>query len=398
MTDKPITHRAAPPTHRISESDIAKTLQDSIMRIWRPDTVFTLDAPTAYDEARKKVETFLLTVDPATDWADVIGNEAAREALSEAIEAARTNPELYAHYGMTAPRGVLLYGPPGCGKTMFAKAAAAAVGRAYSARAEVLIVNGPQIQSPYVGRTEETIRNIFAFAREYADRHGHPLTVFIDEAETILPDRTGKGRPVSGWEQSQGAQFLTELDGMNRLGAFVILATNRPEAIDEAALRDGRCDRKIRIERPDRKALALILEKSLAGAPAKAPLDMLVMAGAEAFFDPHLVIHEGHVIMARLGSNGIDVNKIQAVNFCLEHIVSGAMAVSAVRRAKALAFARDRAAGTTTGIDILDMINAVKAIHEENRKLEHSFALREFVERLPIAELQQPTAPIRKAH
>ena len=350
--------------------------------------------PSSYTEARKKVEKHLLSVKHETAWDDIIGNDAARSALTEAVEEAKNNPGLYEHYGMTPPKGVLLYGPPGCGKTMFAKAAAAAVCRIYGTDAEVLVVNGPSIQSPYVGETERTIRNIFAFAREYKERRGHPLTVFFDEAEVLFPDRTGRTRRVAPWEESNVAQFLSEMDGLNSMGAFVILATNRPEAIDEALLRDGRCDRKIKVERPSKTAVEHILRKVFADVPLSDDLETLVMAGAESFFNPHYVIHEARAVAVMMGVDGPTV-KDQALNFCLEHVVSGAMVTGVARRAKSRAFQRDKAAGTRSGVGVSDVVSSVKEIFEENKGLEHAFALKEFFEGLPLKEMFEPKGRVQ---
>jgi len=344
--------------------------------------------PASLTAARKPVEEFILEVDHTTAWDDVIGNDAARAALIEAIEEPKTHPELYAHYGMSPPKGVMLFGPPGCGKTMFAKAAAAAVGRVYGAKAEVLVINGPAIQSPYIGKTEETIRAIFKYAREYQAHHKHPLTVFFDEAEVLFPDRTGRTRRVMSWEESQVAQFLSEMDGLNAMGAFVILATNRPEAIDEALLRDGRCDRKIKVERPTKAAVEHIVRKALADAPSAVGLDELVMAATESFFNPHYVIQEGRMIMARLKGAGDVQIRDNAINFCLEHIVSGAMAAGLARRAKSRAFARDRISGERSGVTIQDVVDSVGEIFEENKGLEHAFAVREFID-ATFAEAKQ---------
>ena len=354
-------------------------VRDAYMSVEQPTAP---KEPPAYTKAREAVKDYLLDVNPDTAWDDVVGNDDARAALVQAIEEPKLNPELYAFYGMTPPKGVLLFGPPGCGKTMFAKAAAAAVSRVYGAKAEVLVINGPSIQSPYIGKTEEIIRAIFAYAREYQKKNKHPLTVFFDEAEVLFPDRTGRTRKVFSYEESNVAQFLSEMDGLNACGAFVILATNRPEAIDEALLRDGRCDRKIKVSRPTREAVEHIVRKSLADAPMASGLEDLVVAAVESFFNPHYVIREGAVVRGMIDDAGQAKIKSDAVNFCLEHIVSGAMAAGVSRRARSSAFLRDRDSGKREGIQVQDVVDAVKQIFEENRTLEHSFALREFVDGL----------------
>lgn len=348
---------------------------------------------TEYDAARKKISPYLVDVQHDTAWDDIVGNDDARHALVEAIEEPRRHPDLYKFYGMKPPKGIMLYGPPGCGKTMFAKAAAAAVGKAYGTKAEVLLISGPSIQSPYVGVTEKTIREIFEFARLYSARHGHPLTVFIDEAEVLFPDRTGRTRQVAPWEESNVAQFLAEMDGLASMGAFVILATNRPEAIDEALLRDGRCDRKIRVNRPTREATEAILRKALSKAPAAVSIDDLVVAGVESFFNPHYVICDGHIVAQRIGQS--QPSREIAINFCLEHVVSGAMVTSVLSRAVSRAFRRDRDAGQQNGLTVPDVIAAVKEIFDENKKLSHSFAVQEFIENLPVKEMLEPRGRVQ---
>jgi SpoVK/Ycf46/Vps4 family AAA+-type ATPase len=325
----------------------------------------------AYRAARSKVEKYLLTAELDVAWGDVIGNEAARTALIEAIEAPKLHAELYAHYGQRPLKGALLFGPPGCGKTMFAKAAASVIGKLYGKQAELIKINGPEIQSPYVGVTEETIRNIFAFARIYAKEKGHPLTIVIDEADAILPARDGRSAP---WHASNVAAFLAEMDGLETSGAFVILATNRPEAIDAALLRDGRCDRKIKVARPTREAARQILFRGLAVAPIAGgyeQLEAVTDAALTAFYSPDRVL--GNVRIGR----GRDAEDHP---MHLHRIVNGAMLVGLVERAKGIAFRRDLAAGVRSGIGPADLVAAVDEIERENKNLDHSHALPEFIE------------------
>jgi SpoVK/Ycf46/Vps4 family AAA+-type ATPase len=348
--------------------------------------------PSSLSRAREAVNEYLLTAPQSVDWSDIIGNESAHLALREALEAPVHHAALYAHYGMKPPKGVLLYGPPGCGKTMFAKAAAAAVARLYKKdSAEVLLIKGSQLQQSYVGQTEKLIRAIFTYAREYATHHKHPLVIFMDECEVFLPDRTGKSRHVYGFEETNVAAFLAELDGLETLGAFTILATNRPEALDEALLRDGRCDRKIRIERPNKAAVYQIVANSLAGAPLACPLTDFAETVTECFFDPSYIIHHGHLLQGK----GKVVERDIAVHFCLEHIISGAMATSVAARAKSFAFRRDISEGTRSGIRISDGISAVREIFEENKNLEHNFAIREFIENMPVQEMLEPKGRVQ---
>ena len=150
--------------------------------------------PQSLVSARKAVEEWLVK-SPEQDFDDIIGNDDALSDLKDAITAPVTHKELYDAYGMTMPKGAMLYGPPGCGKTMFAKAAACQMQKLYGGGKEFISVAGAQLQSPYVGVTEGHITAIFAFAREFKAHYGYPLLVFIDEAEVLFPDRTGRGAP-----------------------------------------------------------------------------------------------------------------------------------------------------------------------------------------------------------
>lgn len=324
----------------------------------------------AYRQAKEKVEKYILATAHDLQWDDVVGNEAARTALVEAIEAPVQHAELYAHYGQKPLKGVMLHGPPGCGKTMFGKAAASVIGRLHGQKALLIKINGPEIQSPYVGVTEQIIRDIFAFARIYAKEKGHPLTIFIDEADAILPSRSGR---VAGYEMSNVATFLAEMDGLEGSGAFVILATNRPEAIDAALLRDGRCDRKIKVERPSREAARQILRKGLATAPIGGELDELVSGALQHFYSRDHVLGQ-----FRIGRG----KEAEDHPFHLHRIVNGAMLVGLVERAKAIAFRRDLAAGSRSGIVLDDIKTAIDTVLVENRGMDHAYAVQEFVTEL----------------
>jgi SpoVK/Ycf46/Vps4 family AAA+-type ATPase len=278
---------------------------------------------------------------------------------------------------MKMPKGALLSGPPGCGKTMFARAAASEMKKMYGEDVEFISISGGDLQSPYVGVTEGHIKAIFDFAKLYKAKHGHPLLVFMDEAEVLLPDRTGRIRRVYPHEESQVATFLAEMDGMHESGAFVMLATNRPEVIDQAVLRDGRCEFKIVIKRPTPEAVEQILINNFQGVLcAENSINDLVFAAVEGLHDPHKVIMEAHMLIANFKLEKVE--DVHQRHFLLEHIVSGAMAASIPKRAIRYAFARDKETGIPLGVTTMDVINAVNDLFEENKNLDHSFALEEF--------------------
>lgn len=334
--------------------------------------------PASYTEAKERVKDWLSTA-PEQDFEDIIGNEEALEQLKDAIQAPVKFKELYEAYGMKMPKGALLSGPPGCGKTMFARAAAAEMRRLYADPKkgfEFISISGSELQSMYVGETEAKIKAIFVFAREYRAYHGHPLLVFMDEAEVLLPDRTGRVRRVAPWEESQVATFLAEMDGMQESGAFMLLATNRPEVIDQAVLRDGRCDFKIVVKRPTREAIESIIRKNFIGQFMGATEDELVFAAVEILHDPHKIIKEAHALGFNVETH--EVRDLHTKHFLLEHIISGAMAASIPSRAKRYAFSRDKLTGKALGIMVEDVVKSVNDLYEENKGLEHSFALEEF--------------------
>lgn len=374
-------------------------MRDGIISSFRPDPSWFSEpsqpakprVPATFTAARAEVEDWLITA-PDQSFDDIVGNDAALALLRDAIEAPVKHKELYEAYGMKMPRGALLSGPPGCGKTMFARAAASEMKRLHGGDAEFISISGSELQSMYVGETEGRIKAIFTYAREYKAFKGHPLLVFMDEAEVLLPDRTGRVRRVAPWEESQVATFLAEMDGMQESGAFVLLATNRPEVIDQAVLRDGRCDFKIEVARPTHAAVEMILRKNFAGVPTGADdLETLVFAALESLYDPHRVIIEAHIISLRLKDDGFDVDSHDK-HFLLEHIISGAMAASIPNRAKRHAFARDKASGVVRGVTSAEVVAAVNDLFNENKGLDHAFALDTF-KRDFLAEVSKAAPP-----
>ncbi len=185
---------------------------------------------------------------PEVRWDDIGGLEDVKQQLKEAVEWPLKNPDHFKEMGIEPPRGILLYGPPGCGKTLLAKAVAT------ESEANFIAVKGPEILSKWVGESERAIREIFSKARQAA-----PCVVFFDELDAIVPRRGT--RFDSGVTDRIVNQLLTELDGVSRLeGVVVIGATNRPDIIDPALLRPGRFDRVIFVPPPDAKARLEILK------------------------------------------------------------------------------------------------------------------------------------------
>ena len=195
--------------------------------------------------------------------------------LRDAIELPYMYPEIFHEHKLTPPKGILLYGPPGCGKTLIAKAVANSLAKSIEKRtgretaAYFLNVKGPELLNKYVGETEHKIREVFKRAREKA-REDVPVVIFFDEMDSLFRMR-GSGIS-SDMEATVVAQFLSEIDGVESLkNVIVIGASNRQDLIDPAVLRPGRLDLKVKVHRPDAKAAYEIFTKYLTAGSAVPP-------------------------------------------------------------------------------------------------------------------------------
>ncbi|NDJ19791.1 AAA family ATPase [Myxacorys almedinensis] len=185
---------------------------------------------------------------PHVSWDQIGGLDDIKRTLQEAVEGALLYPELYQQTGAKAPRGILLWGAPGTGKTLLAKAVAA------QARANFIAVNGPELLSRWVGAAEQAVRELFTKARQAS-----PCVVFMDEVDTLAPIR-GKFNGDSGISDRVVGQLLTELDGLQECtNVLLIAATNRPDALDPALLRAGRLDLQLKVDLPDEQSRCAIL-------------------------------------------------------------------------------------------------------------------------------------------
>lgn len=257
-------------------------------------------------------------------WDAIGGCEAAKEALREAIEYPITHRALYKAYSKKPAKGVLLYGPPGCGKTMLGKALATSV----SGSGGFFYVKGPELLDKFVGETEKQIRELFAKARKWAEGKEKSAILYIDEADAILGVRGGNSHSIGALTATIVPQFLSEMDGLSESKVFVLLATNRPSDLDPAVVRPGRIDRKIRIDRPTRAEAEGILKIHLDGRPIVGELGQLIDRTIQSAWEAKIR----------------DIAEVdgRTIALHLKDMMSGAVLAGIVERAVEAAIARDR--------------------------------------------------------
>jgi proteasome-associated ATPase len=247
---------------------VAESLNDTPVRA---GDALLLDprASFVYERIPKaEVEELVLEEVPDIDYADIGGLAGQIEQIRDAVELPYLHPDLFKEHQLRPPKGVLLYGPPGCGKTLIAKAVAASLAAKVAemtgkplGKSYFLNIKGPELLNKYVGETERHIRLIFQRAREKAS-DGTPVVVFFDEMDSLF--RTRGSGVSSDVETTIVPQLLSEIDGVERLeNVIVIGASNREDMIDPAILRPGRLDVKIKIERPDAESARDIFSKYL---------------------------------------------------------------------------------------------------------------------------------------
>ncbi len=326
---------------------------------------------------RPEVDELILEEVPDISYEDVGGLDNQIEAITDAVELPFLHRDLFLEHKLPAPKGVLLYGPPGCGKTLIAKAVAnslaakvAAMHGDSTARSYFLNVKGPELLNKYVGETERQIRLVFQRAREKADE-GVPVIVFFDEMDSLF--RTRGSGISSDMESTVVPQLLAEIDGVETLrNVIVIGASNREDLIDPAILRPGRLDVKIKIERPNQEAAAQIFGRYLTadlpldagevdklggGDPAKACQAMIEKTVQDMYRDD-----EENRFLEVTYQNG-DKEVLYFKDFA-----SGAMIENIVRRSKKLAIKR-AISGEGRGIRLHDLVESIRQEYKENEDL-----------------------------
>jgi len=204
---------------------------------------------------------------PAVHWNQIGGLEEVKQDLMEAVEWPLKNPEVFTRMGIRPPKGILLYGPPGCGKTLLARAVAT------ESEANFITIKGPEVFSKWVGESEKAIREVFRKGRMAA-----PSVIFFDEFDSLVP-RRGMGFADSGVTERVISQLLTEMDGIITLEDIVVIAaSNRPDIVDPAILRPGRFDRLIYVPEPDEKSRLEILKLYTKDMPLAKDVDIKQLA------------------------------------------------------------------------------------------------------------------------
>ncbi|MGH7218857.1 MAG: AAA family ATPase, partial [Nitrospiraceae bacterium] len=349
----------------------------------------------------RKAKSHLLDEVPTITWEQIGGQTEAIAAIQKAIEYPLLHAETFQRFKFTQPKGFLLYGPPGCGKTLIGQAAAASLSKLVGesgqgasgvkgdklpvTRGAFLHVKGPEILNMWLGESERMVRDLFAQARAHRSEGALPF-IFIDEAESILGSR--RASRSFNISSTLVPMFCSEMDGIESLrDVVIILASNRPDLIDPAVLRPGRIDRKIKVSRPNRDSAAAILNVYLTD---DLPLD-------RQWIDQHggdrkkacadLIEHALSAIFSRIDENrllSIRLRSGQNKVLYRGDLISGAILASIVQRAKEQAIDRMIAAGGAEqgGMTLDELVNSVHAEFREGEMLPPDDAAEEWLKLL----------------
>ena len=349
----------------------------------------------------RKAKSHVLDEVPTVTWEQIGGQTEAIAAIQKAIAYPLLHAGTFQRFKFTQPKGFLLYGPPGCGKTLIGQAAAASLSKLVGESAQeasgakgdkapvthgaFLHIKGPEILNMWLGESERMVRDLFAQARARRKEGALPF-IFIDEAESVLGTR--RASRSFNISSTLVPMFCSEMDGIESLrDVVIILASNRPDLIDPAVLRPGRIDRKIKVSRPNRDSAAAILNVYLTD---DLPLD-------RQWIDQHggdrekacadLVEHALSAIFSRIDENrllSIRLRSGQNKVLYRSDLISGAILASIVQRAKEQAIDRMIAAGggEQGGMVLDDLVNSVHAEFREGEMLPPDDAAEEWLKLL----------------
>lgn len=311
---------------------------------------------------------------PELPWDKIGGQQDAIRLIRETIEQPLLYPEIFAKFDKKPIKGVLLYGPPGCGKTLIGKATAYNLAREYSNRVGhpvkeyFMAISGPKILNMWLGETERIVREIFRTAREKA-KEGHLVFIFMDEAESVLRTRSsGRFLNISN---TVVPQFCAELDGLQSLeNVVLILTSNRPDYIDPAILRPERIDRKVKVARPNREAARQIIEIYLHASLPIDPAEVLRRKGNLRKTRNELIdalVEELWTASPATAFLKVNLKSGSSETLYRKDLVSGALLKSIIDRAKDRAIQRQISAPQTeSGITAADLSLALADEFKEN--------------------------------
>lgn len=324
---------------------------------------------------KSEAEELVLEEVPDVDYEHIGGLQKEIEQVRDAVELPFLYPHIFSNYKLHAPKGVLLYGPPGCGKTLIAKAVASSIAKKLGhlkdkqLRSYFLHVKGPELLNKYVGESERQVREVFKKAKERAD-DGHPVIVFFDEMDALFRTRgTGISSDI---ESTIVPQFLSEIDGVERLNNVIVIgASNRQDLIDPAVLRAGRLDVKVKVGRPDAAAARDIFSKYVTtdlpfaeddlkrhGGDTRALVDSLMNMTVEAMY---ATSDENKFIEVTYANGEKEV-------LYFKDFASGALIEGIVSRAKKFAVKR-AIAQEGTGLRAEDLVRAIREEFKEHEDL-----------------------------
>jgi proteasome-associated ATPase len=352
---------------------------------------------------QKEAKDFFIEEIPETPWSAVGGQHEAIRVVKETIELPLLHPELFERFDKKPVKGILLYGPPGCGKTLLGKAIASSLTKEYAARVgrEVkecfMHISGPKILNMWLGETERIVREIFSAARERA-KEGRLVVIFMDEAESVLRTRSG-GRYLN-ISNTVVPQFCAEMDGLVELeNVVLILTSNRPDYIDPAILRPERIDRKVKVVRPDEAAARDILSIYL---HSRLPLDPVEAQKHEGEECARRALVESTLAWLWREDSATEFLKVYKANGLTEilhwkDVVSGALLKSVVDRAKDTAIRRAIADPEGAhGVSEADLHRAVEQEFRENEIFPKSDTLEDWLKLIDIEPEQvMKVDPIR---
>ena len=324
---------------------------------------------------KSEMEELVIEEVPDASYDQIGGLEQQLELVRDAVELPFLYPDLYAEHQLSPPKGILLYGPPGCGKTLIAKAVANSIAKKLGntkgndIRSYFLHVKGPELLNKYVGESERQIREVFTKAKEKAS-HGHPVIVFFDEMDALFRTRgTGISSDI---ESTIVPQFLSEIDGVESLRDVIVIgASNRQDLIDPAVLRPGRLDVKIKIPRPDKQGAKEILAKYLTSDLPFAPSELaqhdkdrgkLVTQIIDITTEAMYALSEENRFLEVTYANG------EKETFYFKDFASGALIEGVVSRAKKTAIKR-AIATKEKGLKSDDLLKAIREEFKEQEDL-----------------------------